>query len=322
MPATMPAPLSPFLRSAALVLALTCGGANALTTGQIISSTPSADCLDWRIVGTCFWLYCNIYGCEVRTSTKYRHYVPDAVVSAYAVTGQNPWVEVRGMGSAGGAAQGGEGYTTNESHENNLAKFKEADVVGHPGGEAFSAMMADYEASCPGAGTMFFPYFLSTRDAAVWRNDLPEALYPASMIPGMRDVTDGTQTWGNVHPRVGFLHQSDDYQAGAVVAQRAGDIVTRSLQPHLYWPLLAMASPGYWPAGELVEGDIKTGKWQELTPTLSMTCAVFPHNNIQKQAEQGDYAWALWRPYACCKREGQAFIGSVEFDAGSTGPTP
>ncbi len=25
-------------------------------------------------------------------------------------------------------------------------------------------------------------------------------------------------------------------------------------------------------------------------------------------------AWALWRPYSCCKREGQVFLGSVDFD--------
>ncbi|MDR2014693.1 MAG: TIGR03756 family integrating conjugative element protein [Azoarcus sp.] len=305
-------------RALALALALLHGEANALTTAQIIPSTLSVDCLDWRVVGICYWLYCTIHGCSVRTSIKYRHYVPDAVVSAYAITGQTPWLEVRGMSSPSGLAQGGEWYTTNEAHENNLAKFKEADVIGHPGGSVFSEMMKDYEYFCPGAGIMFFPYFISTLDAPAWRNDLPEALYPASMIPGMREVTDLTQTWGNVHPRVGFLHQTDDYQAGAVIAQRAGDIVTRNLQPHIYWPLLATQSPGYWPAGALIEHDAKTGKWQELTPTLSMKCAVFPHSGTQTQAHQGDYAWALWRPYACCKREGQIFLGSVEFDAGNS----
>jgi integrating conjugative element protein (TIGR03756 family) len=78
---------------------------------------------------------------------------------------------------------------------------------------------------------------------------------------------------------------------------------------------LATQSPGYWPAGPLIEHDAKTGKWQELTPTLSQQCAVFPHNGTQAQAHQGDYAWALWRPYACCKREGQVFLGSIEFNS-------
>lgn len=62
-----------------------------------------------------------------------------------------------------------------------------------------------------------------------------------------------------------------------------------------------------------VESDAQTGKWQELTPTLSRTCAVFPHTEGRVQAQQGDYAWALWRPYSCCEREGQVFLGSVDF---------
>jgi integrating conjugative element protein (TIGR03756 family) len=123
--------------------------------------------------------------------------------------------------------------------------------------------------------------------------------------------------WGNVYPRGGFLHQTDDYKSGAVVAQRAGDVVTRKWQAHVYWPLLANAKDGYWPAGELKEGDATTGKWQELTPTLSQTCAVFPHSDTRVQAQRGDYAWALWRPYACCERKGQVFLGSIDFEQGT-----
>ncbi len=62
----------------------------------------------------------------------------------------------------------------------------------------------------------------------------------------MREI--GTRTglnlWGNVYPRGGFLHHVDDYKAAAVVAQRAGDIVTRRGQIHVYQPLLASASDG------------------------------------------------------------------------------
>lgn len=119
--------------------------------------------------------------------------------------------------------------------------------------------------------------------------------------------------WGNVYPRGGFLHQVDDHKAAAVVAQRAGDIVTRRNQIHVYQPLLASSRDGYWPAGALMETDAATGKWQELTPTLSSSCAVFPHGNAKVQARQGDYAWALWRPYSRCQRRGQIFLGSVDF---------
>ena len=44
-------------------------------------------------------------GCTVRTSTKVRHYVPDAVVSSYSNTGENPWVEVQAMSTPNPSAQ-------------------------------------------------------------------------------------------------------------------------------------------------------------------------------------------------------------------------
>jgi len=82
----------------------------------------------------------------------------------------------------------------------------------------------------------------------------------------------------------------------------------------VYQPLLASARDGYWPAGALMETDASTGKSQPLTPTVSHSCVVFPHSGSLTQAQQGDYAWALWRPYACCQRRGQVFLGSVDFN--------
>jgi integrating conjugative element protein (TIGR03756 family) len=288
----------------------------ALDTATIASSVISPNCLDYRVVGICYWLHCTSHGCSIRTSTKVRHYVPDAVVSSYANTGENPWEEVRAMSPSNGEAQGGNDGTTNHENENNLAKFKNADVIGHPGSAVFSEFTSQFGYACSGAGTAFMPYLLSTLDTLAWRYNLPEALYPESLTPGLREIgaRESLNLWGNVYPRGGFLHQSDDYMSGAVVAQRAGDIVTRRGQPHVYWPLLANMKDGYWPAGALFEGNITTGKWQELTPTLSQTCAVFPHANFRTQAQQGDYAWALWRPYACCERKGQTFLGSIDFE--------
>ncbi|SUD31441.1 integrating conjugative element protein [Pseudomonas fluorescens] len=300
------------------VAALLLGGATsafALNTATIISSTLSPDCLEYRVVGICYWLYCSLGGCTVRTSVKVRHYIPDAVVSSYSNTGENPWTEVALMSVPNPTAQAGGDGTSNHDNENNLAKFKNADVVGHPGGAVFSRFASQSGYTCEGAGTAFMPYLLSTLDTLAWRYNVPEAVYPEALLPGRREIGGraSMNLWGNVYPRGGFLHQVDDYKSGAVVAQRVGDIVTRRGQIHVYEPLLANAREGYWPAGDLVENDASTGKWQELTPTLSTRCAVFPHNNAQVQATQGDYAWALWRPYACCQRRGQVFLGSVDF---------
>lgn len=294
----------------------------ALDTATIAASALSPDCLEYRVVGICYWLRCSKSGCSVRTSVKVRHYVPDAVVSSYANTGENPWVEVRAMGMPNPTAVAGGDGTTNQSNENNLSRFKNADVIGHPGGSLFGRFASASGYSCEGAGTAFMPYLVSTLDTVAWRYNVPEAVYPEALIPGMREIGARTtlNLWGAVYPRGGFLHQTDDHKSGAVVAQRAGDVVTRRGQPHVYQPMLSTPRAGYWPAGELIEGNASTGKWQELTPVLSPTCAVFPHSNTRVQAPRGDYAWALWRPYSCCQRRGQVFLGSVDFNGGGLRP--
>ena len=74
------------------------------------------------------------------------------------------------------------------------------------------------------------PYFLSTLDSAAWRTGVPESLYPEALVPGQREI--GSQAaanmWGNVYPRSGFVSQTDDDKASAVVAQRVADIITRA----------------------------------------------------------------------------------------------
>lgn len=291
----------------------------AIDTATITTSALSPDCLSYRVVGICFWLACSILGCEVRTSVRVSHYVPDAVVSSYSNTGQNPWTDVAAMSASNSTAQAGGDGTTNQAHENNLAQFRNADVVGHPATLVFQQFARSFGYSCEGAGRAFVPYLLSTLDTLAWRYNIPEMLYPEALIPGRREIGARTSLnmWGNVYPRGGFLHQTDAYKASAVVAQRAGDVVTRRGQAHVYQPLLPLVPVnlgGYWPAGELVENDASTGKWQELVPRLSATCASFPHSAPRVQAHDGGYAWALWRPYSCCRREGQIFLGSVAFD--------
>src|SRR5690606_958516 len=134
----------------------------ALDTATIVSSALSRDCLDYRVVGVCYWLNCWRSGCSVRTSVTVRPYVPAAVVSSYSNTGENPWLEVRAMSMPNPSAKAGGDGTTNHDNENNLAKFKNADVVGHPAGLVFSQFASASGYTCAGAGTAFMPYLLST----------------------------------------------------------------------------------------------------------------------------------------------------------------
>src|SRR3546814_4717699 len=51
-----------------------------LFRSTIVGSVASPDCLEYRVVGICYWLYCTWTGCTVRTSIKVRHYIPDAEI--------------------------------------------------------------------------------------------------------------------------------------------------------------------------------------------------------------------------------------------------
>lgn len=296
-----------------ITMGLSFSASGAITSAAIITSTLSPQCMEYKVVGICFWLYCTPYGCKVKMSTKVRHYVPDAVVTAYANTGMSPWTEMSALGAPNSAAQAGNNGTTNHTGEENVLKFKEADVIGHPGGATFTKFASASGYVCKGASLPFIPYFLSALDTIAWRKGVPESAFPEALTPGVREVGSylTADQWGAVYPRSGFLHQPDDYKTAAVIAQRAGDITTRRGQIHVYLPMAARPRDGYWPAGALKEGDSTSGKWQELAPTLSPSCAVFPNSGPRIEAANGAYAWALWRPYSCCERRGQTFLGST-----------
>ena len=231
-----------------------------ITTPEIIAQTTSAalSCMRWMPVGMCFWLRCSIYECSVETSIKVGHYQPDAVVSSYNELGGNPWIEIRStlgvaqqsaangllgsllavpIDSAGNRTEGGQG---NKDHRNLV--FRETDVIGHPV-SSLSSIVASTGYLCNSQTTSFFPYFMSALDALSWRMEIPEMFYPASLIPGMREIgTWPLQTWGGVYPRTGWTTQAEEPKAAAINAQRAGDIVTRTGQPHIYVPITGGSS--------------------------------------------------------------------------------
>lgn len=301
-----------------LSILLASGSSVALDTGSITASVLSPDCLEYKVVGICFWLLCTPFGCTVKTSTKVRHFIPELVVSSYATTGANPWTEMAALSSPISGAEGGGNLITPNTQRDNLPRFKNVDGIGHPGGWAATQLASQSGYACASGATAFMPYYLSTLDSLAWRHGIPESLYPESLVPGIREI--GRQLagnmWGNVYPRQGFLVQPDDFKAAAVMAQRAGDVITRNWQPHVYVPLTPVPREGYWLPGPIVENDASTHKWQLLSPVVQPTCAIFPSDSVQ--SADGGYAWSLWRPYSCCKREGQTFLFSIDFEGGAS----
>jgi integrating conjugative element protein (TIGR03756 family) len=325
--------------TAVLVLPAT-GQSGTMTTPEIVAQTTAAavSCTKWMPIGLCFWLRCTLFGCSVRTSLKVGHYNPDLVVSAYNELGGNPWVEIRAtlglaqktaatgllgallpvpIGSAGNRTEG----TSDRDHRNLV--FRETDVIGHPL-SSLTGLFAGAGLLCPSQTKSFFPYFQSGLDALAWRLEVPEIFYPASLIPGLREIgTWPLQTWGGVYPRTGWTTQAEEPKAAAINAQRAGDIVTRTAQPHVYVPITGSSSSGLkvWSPGPLKEKDRGTGTWQMLIPRNESSCSVFGTNDLASPTgwgggrvdKRGDYAWTLWRPYKCCRRRGEVYLFSIDW---------
>ena len=200
----------------------------------------------------------------------------------------------------------------NPGQRKSAVRFKYADAIGHPATSLIGGSIPGY--SCDTAATPLMPYFLSTLDSAAWRTGVPESLYPEALVPGQREI--GSQAvanmWGNVYPRSGFISQTDDDKASAVVAQRVADIITRAGQPHVYQVLKGNRHDGYWPPGEVTENTgTQNHKWQRLAPHMTQSCAVFPDGG-HTAASDNNEAFALWQPYSCCKKRGQKFLGSTD----------
>ncbi|APV90380.1 TIGR03756 family integrating conjugative element protein [Salmonella enterica] len=290
--------------------------AMAITTPQIIASSLSPDCLQYRVVGICYWLLCTPFGCTVRTSVKVKHNIPELVVSSYNHPGDNPWREMALTDAGASGTLGGGDTNPRITNSKTKIRYKDAAAIGHPADAAFFKFLSAYGYSCSSNVVPFQPYFLSVLDSLAWRSGVPEMLYPEALTPDLREVRQVGDLWGNVYPRAGALGQTHDYKAGAVVAQRTADIASRSGQIHVYLPLISSPRPGYWPPSPVMEGISGNHFWQMLAPPMSMTCAIFPDRSItdtyaDRLSSDGSYAWALWRPYSCCQRRGQTLLGST-----------
>lgn len=320
---------------------------DSITTPEIVAASSNFGCMEWRISGACFWLDCGITGCSVEVSIKISHRSPSLVVSAYDNVGESPWVETRALYGAAQlaahkaqyAAQGvnmnrempGGKFVNNTNPNREDTHFKSADVIGSPSNIATIAGGFGLPLFCPMTDIApLAPYFLSGVDAIAWTTGTTELIYAASWVPGLREIGDRSLTnalgnsWGPLFPRFGFLRNPDDVKSGAVIAQRAADIVYKSGQPHIYIPVGDL--PGWpdggmrvWEPGELRENDPDNSVWQMLVPLTEDECAEFGADDrfaanawSDGKFDKADYTFNLWRPYSCCEDEG-VFITSIDF---------
>ena len=335
----------PALLATLLGFALTPAPARATSTtsAQIISSTINPlmlRCLDHCVIGVCIWLRPILVPpyYKVETTLKVRHKFPDIVVSVFEHPGTNPWVEMRPLstiaagvsqayGTLSGSTVGGGRHspaaTQMQAQDNKEStdgrreqmRFGEAEIYGHPLASIIGQSPLGFGVAIPGLCPIktrsFFPYYQSGVDFLSWRNPESELLYPGTWIPYYREVRNSTFTsiWGPVFPRTGMLAaQANPYKAAAVFAQRAADITTNSLQPHVY-----VRAPGS-------RANERTDQWQRIAPVPELSCGPFggsSDSNLGTLASLDDDAvWQLWRPYECClPNAGAVLVGEVNTPA-------
>jgi hypothetical protein len=191
----------------------------------------------------------------------------------------------------------------------------------------------------------FKPYFLSGLDVIGWRMRIPEMVFPKTYgIPLVKNPSGGFSNqlasqsdhvglfggttrvfgldvpdwnyWGPIYPRAGGLLQSDTTKARAVAASRAAHLVTRTGQPHIYWPLTVKDKGDDWryedPMNKFDPQDERTGKWQLLDTgernSSEHSCLRFgdgdsPTNSYASQAysEESRFLYNMWRQTTCCE---------------------
>lgn len=289
-------------------------------SAAILAQSADLRCLEYQAVGGCLWLRCRGVpsSCSTVTSIKYRHYVPDAVVTAYSAAGQNPWTELGSIVSLVPGSDGGTLARGASTRASTGLRFKQAEVVGSPGIAWVQALNLGTTICEPGP-TAMVPYYVSSLDP-VWRTDTLQA--PATLVNLLRKVPASGltgPTWGPVYPRGGFVEQLHDYKAAAVVAQRAADIVTRPRTGgaqllHVYRSMAWGDRDGQWRPDAVREGNQSTHKWQPLVPKPE-SCSIFEDSTTvfsglvdplgDMVSATGGYAWQLWRPYECCRDRGK-----------------
>ncbi|MBC6414505.1 MAG: TraU family protein [Chromatiales bacterium] len=230
--------------------------AGGFNTAQLLYNSMQIKCVDWKIVGLCFWLKCSPK-CKIRTTPKISHYLPDFTVTNSP--GQCPWQEANLLSlrspsniahqllnktSGGNPGQGGR-------TDRYAMKFKDTMVIGNP----IVALTDRFNVRflCKSRIKPMHIYFNSRQglNALTWRGidltappgtaatdtDKIESWQLSSRMVGRSNTSQNGiipdsllphSGWGSIYPRRGTVLNPNDVHAGAVIAQRAIEIVVRN----------------------------------------------------------------------------------------------
>ncbi len=288
--------------------------ASTLTTPEIMASTACPDCLDYQVIGACLWLTCGLTGCHVATSLKVKHRLPDFVVMSYPETGNAPWKELAFMGAPNPMAKGGghRSRGTVQGIDSPTLRFNNADVIGHPGAAVVFSMLSSFGFFIESRVTPLMPHYLSSLDPIGWRFDIPDRF----TFDGLNPLNQSLGNFGDVTPRGGFVLQRHPFKASALAAFRALHLVTRANQSRVYQPFVLTSKAGFWPPGPVSATNSDTA-FQMLLPKRQNDAKVWPEFDdtlmasdpyAKQMADDGQYAWNVWRRYKGCKRRGAKLL--------------
>ena len=279
---------------------------SAVFSAALFAPIASADseCSQFRVVGVCIWIICTYFGCDVDVTIKYGHFNPDVIVHVTNPDGIDRAEDPKRMADE----------TYNRNHNNLI--FQSASAYGHPlTGEIY----------CPAITDSGDAYFDSDLDIPSWRWGGMDSLTLAAIVPGEREIGNWPKyNWGHLYPRTGWNTQHSEPKAAAIVAQRVGDFLTRSSEPHVYddivgQPVFVEDEKFTWSPDKLKENTNEEGWFQMMSPKFEQ-CTVFGEDDTTDKrgwgggrvADDGEYYFALWRPYTCCEVS-DGFLIDIDF---------
>jgi integrating conjugative element protein (TIGR03756 family) len=320
-------------------------GSKKIEIFDLITDTMDLSCIDYKIKGMCFWLVCKGPFCSIRTSTVVSHYNPDVIVETVSNRENYPltWLTkpmskvtdpaAKALNHGIDVGTGVRGSAGSPMQKN----FYDVNVYGNPALLAYRNIvgsMMKLSGFCDSDIVPMNPYFVSTIDPE-WRLGLLEM--PLLAIPsnfsrkliarnpndtsGMigsvmgeyGDYIQSGERYGHVFPRIGSLINPNRYTGSMVIAQRAADVVTTSVNGHISQKLpVTSGSAKVWAPVAPREGEADTAKWQRNYPRGRKECKEFPADgSVDFKYSESDfspthnYLYTLWRRYECCARKGK-----------------
>lgn len=292
-----------------------------INSATIIKNTFTAlpKCLHYQpSIHFCIWI--SELG-EINTTPIVSHYLPDVVVSIFTKPHDNPWMEINKIvdsagqpiqkiivKSATGIEVGSGNHTLISEHEQNII-FKEADVIGNP-----ALALIPKHGLLPSTAKPWRPYFQSMSDSLLWRGIPPVALPEEGMAIGLNTIHHigkGLINWGGIYPHEGKVISNNEVKASAVIAQRAGDLITtRNKYGHVY-KYLSTSCGEHCSAAPIKENSKET-YFQMIYPIIQNDCSILGSDDSYSsnmQNPEGAYIWIVWRHYEGCANGDGEYIG-------------